>query len=184
MEINQILKTPSAELVNSKPVPTKKPMGTAIEKITADLADSKASEWVVREKAKSKPVGSDAKVINWNDDTASKSAKVAAIEKSKAVTSGNNNGSWSIGEVRPNRSSQYGTAVEAWTSSDSMADVIAGNKSADERRSDKKRNRRPDFYDSEYDRGRTKKVKQPKANKFAATINPFQKVGERISKKH
>ncbi|KAJ1897877.1 hypothetical protein LPJ66_003108 [Kickxella alabastrina] len=184
MEINQILQTPSAELVNPKRVPIKKPMDTAVEKITADLADSKPSEWVVREKAKSKPVGSDTKVINWNDDTASKSAKVAAIEKSKAATSGNSNGSWSIAEVRPNRSSQYGTAVDSWTGSDSVADVIAGNKSADERRSDKKRNRRPDFYDSEYDRGRTKKIKQPKANKFAATINPFQKVGERISKKH
>ncbi|KAJ2029068.1 hypothetical protein GGI08_009667, partial [Coemansia sp. S2] len=74
----------------------------------------------------------------------------------------------------------YGTSVESWTGSASVADEAGASSARD--KSAKKRQRRPDMYDTEYDRGRVKKVKQ-KRNKFASTTNPYQMLGERISKK-
>ncbi|KAJ2347482.1 hypothetical protein GGH91_001798 [Coemansia sp. RSA 2671] len=150
-------------------------------KIGADLGDAGAAEWVVRAKpmqnssaANSAPAaanGSAAQVIEWNEATGSKRAKAAKLSGSKPA------GEWSVSDVRPIRGSQYGASVESWAGSASVADdASARGKSA------KKRQRQPDMYDMDYDRGRVKKVKQ-KRNKFASAANPYQMLGERISKK-
>ncbi|KAJ2854379.1 hypothetical protein J3B02_002704 [Coemansia erecta] len=156
----------------------------AIKKIVADVNDNipSVSGWTVRTKAADSALNkSNSKVISWNEDLASKQAKIAAIAESKAA-----NGSWNVSSVRPDRLSQYGVAVESWNGDSSSSASIAANgqgKSEKDGLAAKKRNRRPDAYDAEYDRGRVKKVRKAKFNQFAATINPFQKVGERISKK-
>ncbi|KAJ2718716.1 hypothetical protein GGI07_005622 [Coemansia sp. Benny D115] len=157
------------------------PQEPAAEK---DEKDAATSEWVVRKKKPTCPTGSaesdGANVVTWNESIASKRAKASAFAEAKSKSkSSSSNSDWSIASVRPNRASQYGASVESWSGGNSVADSHGASASD----SAKKRIRRPDSYDAEYDRGRVKKVKQPKLNKFAATINPFQKVGERMGKK-
>ncbi|KAJ2849320.1 hypothetical protein IWW36_002706 [Coemansia brasiliensis] len=119
------------------------------------------SEWIVREKEK-------VPVISWDEKPASKYAKATAMLESKRSAG------WNVSDVRADRTSQYGAQVESWNGT--VSALPAPPKP-------KKHIRRPDSYDSEYDRGRVKKVKKNKHNRFAATINPFQILGERVSKK-
>ncbi|KAJ2471826.1 hypothetical protein IWW56_006260, partial [Coemansia sp. RSA 2131] len=172
----------AAQTSTESAIDTNKPeASTALEQIkkSVDLAanDTESpsanvapeSEWIVRNKSSTsnkKPV-STAPVVAWNEDTASKRTKAAAILETKRAPE------WSISDVRADRTSQYGTQVESWTGGASATATLPKSK---------KRQRRPDIYDTEYDRGRVKKVKQNKHNKFASTINPFQILGERASK--
>ncbi|KAJ2504719.1 hypothetical protein GGI11_007263, partial [Coemansia sp. RSA 2049] len=82
-------------------------------------------------------------------------------------------GDWSVAETRGNHISQYGADVQSWAGRDSVADEASGAG-----KSRKKRLRRPDVYDSEYDRGRVKKVKKNRHDRFATGINPFQMLSE------
>ncbi|KAJ2648082.1 hypothetical protein IWW40_004170 [Coemansia sp. RSA 1250] len=123
--------------------------------------DTEPSEWVVREKNK-------VPVVSWNENAASKYAKATAVLESKRSAG------WSVSDVRADRTSQYGARVQSWNGAASALPALPKAK---------KHIRRPDSYESEYDRGRIKKVKKNKHNRFAATINPFQILGERISKK-
>ncbi|KAJ1962129.1 hypothetical protein GGI12_002833 [Dipsacomyces acuminosporus] len=157
----------------------------AVEKIGASLSDSAkskddkknatndpaSSEWVVRKKVSS-AVNGKAQVIGWNEDTASKRAKATSLAESRAKNS------WDIAEVRANRKSQYGASVQSWAGTGSAADQLNESLNAP-----RKRQRRPDSWDTEYDRGRLKKVKKHRHNKFASTINPFQLLGERQGNK-
>ncbi|KAJ2823522.1 hypothetical protein IWW50_003745 [Coemansia erecta] len=166
----------SAAQTNNTPDPdTAKPEPpTVLEQIkrSVDLAaEDDSPEWVVRDrssKPSKKSASSAATVVAWNEDTASKRTKAAAILEVKRSTE------WSISDVRADRTSQYGAQVESWTGGISTTATLPKSK---------KRLRRPDIYDTEYDRGRVKKVKKNKHDKFAATINPFQILGERASKK-
>ncbi|KAJ1726379.1 hypothetical protein LPJ61_005228, partial [Coemansia biformis] len=146
-------------------------------------------EWVVRDK----PVPSDpsvssdppacsnkrtdgsAPVVAWNEDAASKRAKSTAAAEARAVAVASGAGQWSVSDVSTSRASQYGAQVESWAGS--IAATGSGHDKA------KKRQRNPDKYDAEYDRGRIKKVKKNKHNRFAATANPFQAHAERRSGK-
>ncbi|KAJ2451152.1 hypothetical protein EV183_003785 [Coemansia sp. RSA 2336] len=119
------------------------------------------SEWAVREKDK-------VPVVAWNESSTSKYAKAAAVLESKRSAG------WKVSDVRADRTSQYGAQVQSWNGTASALPALPKAK---------KHIRRPDSYESEYDRGRVKKVKKNKHNRFAATINPFQILGERISKK-
>ncbi|KAJ2132554.1 hypothetical protein GGH17_003300, partial [Coemansia sp. RSA 788] len=134
-----------------------------------DTESPESSEWIVRNKSSTsnKKPASVAPVVAWNEDAASKRTKAAAILETKPAPE------WSISDVRADRTSQYGTQVESWTGGVSATATLPKSK---------KRQRRPDIYDTEYDRGRVKKIKQNKHNKFASTINPFQILGERASK--
>ncbi|KAJ2098018.1 hypothetical protein GGI09_003529 [Coemansia sp. S100] len=179
-EIGQLVEQPVAQSpLEDKP---RTELAAVAEKINADLGNTNASEWVVRAKPAQSAVvdttpaatSSSAQVIEWNEATGSKRAKAAKLSEGKQA------GEWSITDVRPVRSSQYGTSVESWTGSASVADEAGASSARD--KSAKKRQRRPDMYDTEYDRGRVKKVKQ-KRNKFASTTNPYQMLGERISNK-
>lgn len=142
-----------------------------------------ASEWVVKDKTTPSPSSQDkfaaAPVITWDEDTSSKRAKATAISENKKP-----NSEWNVSDVRLNRKSQYGAIVESWEGSNSIADETTTNGTRSSRHKDgtKKRHRRPDAYDAEYDRGRIKKTKK-KHNKFASTINPFQMLGERNNRK-
>ncbi|KAJ1991320.1 hypothetical protein EDC05_003539 [Coemansia umbellata] len=129
-----------------------------------------SSAWIVRSKS------SKVQVVGWNEDAASKRSKLAAVTDS-VVHNGENG--WDVAEVRGNRTSQYGANVESWAGNSSAADNVSGAG-----KPKKKRQRRPDSYDTEYDRGRVKKVKKNKVNKFASTINPFQMLSEHTSKKN
>ncbi|KAJ2892065.1 hypothetical protein GGI21_005698, partial [Coemansia aciculifera] len=113
-----------------------------------------------------------ASVVEWNEATSSKRAKAAKLAEGKPAA-----GEWDVSDVRPMRGSQYGASVKSWTGTASVADE-AGAKE----KSAKKRLRRPDMYDTEYDRGRVKKIKQ-KRDKFASKANPYQMLGERIAKR-
>ncbi|KAJ2365793.1 hypothetical protein H4S01_003053 [Coemansia sp. RSA 2610] len=132
-------------------------------------AETESLEWVVNDKPKTpkKPASSTAPVVAWNEDAASKRAKAAAVLAAKSSSE------WSVADVRADRTSQYGAHVESWAGGTSTTGVQA---------KPKKRSRHPDNYDSEYDRGRVKKTKKNKRNKFAATVNPFQILSERQSK--
>ncbi|KAJ2492284.1 hypothetical protein IWW37_001596 [Coemansia sp. RSA 2050] len=183
------LKGLTSELVQSAEQPVAKSpsedrprtdLAAVAEKISADLGDASAAEWVVRAKPTQNSPASDttltatngsAQVIEWNEAAGSKRAKAAKL------TGGKSAGEWNVSDVRPVRGSQYGASVESWAGSASVADEVnARDKPA------KKRQRYPDMYDMEYDRGRVKKVKQ-KRNKFGSAANPYQMLGERISKK-
>ncbi|OMJ07624.1 Ubiquitin carboxyl-terminal hydrolase 42 [Smittium culicis] len=100
-------------------------------------------------------------------------------------------------ELSVNKRLLYGKQLESWetssqTPSNSPSDAITDT--AEKRakfllKSEKKRfnqqsiiSKRPNIYDAEYDRGKTKKIKnKPSFNIFDQVINPFQKVSE-ISK--
>ncbi|KAJ2538055.1 hypothetical protein EV175_006544 [Coemansia sp. RSA 1933] len=125
-----------------------------------------SSPWIVRSKAQ---------IIDWNENTASKCSKLAAADEK---TMSRKKEDWSVAEIRAKHASQYGADVKSWTGGSSIADEASG--AAKERR---KRQQRPDFYDSEYDRGRIKKVKKNRHNKFAATVNPYQMYSEHTFKK-
>ncbi|KAJ2807566.1 hypothetical protein H4S07_003567, partial [Coemansia furcata] len=176
-EIGQLAEQPVSQLpAEDKP---RADLAAVAEKISADMGDTSASEWVVRAKpaqqsSNSNTASGSAKVIEWNEATGSKRAKAAKLSEGKPA------GEWSVSDVRLIRGSQYGTSVESWTGSASVADEAGASSARD--KSAKKRQRRPDMYDTDYDRGRVKKVKQ-KRNKFASTSNPYQMLGERISKK-
>ncbi|KAJ2005774.1 hypothetical protein GGI02_001446 [Coemansia sp. RSA 2322] len=155
--------------------------------ISAGLDTAAASsEWTVRAKPSHTAPGDGARVppltksasaphiIEWNETAASKCAKATRLAESRSA------GQWSVADVRSSRSSQYGASIESWAGSASVADEAGASGSKD--KAAKKRQRRPDMYDAEYDRGRTKKVKQ-KRNKFASSANPYQMLGERMSKK-
>ncbi|KAJ2838943.1 hypothetical protein J3B01_001016 [Coemansia erecta] len=141
----------------------------SVDSAADDTESPESSEWIVRNKSttSNKKPASAAPVVAWNEDAASKRTKAAAILETKPAPE------WSISDVRADRTSQYGTQVESWTGGVSATATLPKSK---------KRQRRPDIYDTEYDRGRVKKVKQNKHNKFASTINPFQILGERASK--
>ncbi|KAJ1817460.1 hypothetical protein LPJ75_001707 [Coemansia sp. RSA 2598] len=183
-EIDSLLQAPGRSSAAAAKEDRLEPRQTdrAIKKIVADVNNGgpSVSGWTVRTKAADSSLDKpDSKVISWNEDVSSKRAKIAALGEAKAATS-----SWSVSSARPDRASQYGVAVESWAGDSSARATASGQeKSEKDRLSAKRRNRRPDAYDAEYDRGRMKKVKKAKFNQFAATINPFQKVGERISKK-
>ncbi|KAJ2744756.1 hypothetical protein GGI20_002725 [Coemansia sp. BCRC 34301] len=164
------------------PQPADRPradLAVVAERINADIGAATLSEWVVCTKpAQSSPAAAmlgTAQVIEWNEATESKRAKAEKLAEDKLAAS-----EWDVSEVRPVRGSQYGASIESWTGSASVADEA--NASGARGKSAKKRLRRPDTYDAEYDRGRVKKVKQ-KRDKFASRTNPYQMLGERMSKK-
>ncbi|KAJ2695871.1 hypothetical protein FB645_006351 [Coemansia sp. IMI 203386] len=181
-EIDSLLQTPvhsNAEAA-SKDKPKTQPTDGAIKKIVSDVGrDPSVTGWTVRTKAADPALDkSSSKVISWNEDMTSKRAKITALAETKAESS------WNVSSVRPDRLSQYGVAVDSWAGGEPASSLAnRQERSEKDKLAAKKRNRRPDAYDAEYDRGRMKKVKKAKFNQFAATINPFQKVGERISKK-
>ncbi|KAJ2582817.1 hypothetical protein GGH95_001330 [Coemansia sp. RSA 1836] len=159
-------------------------LATVTERISADLGTASSSEWVVCSKSAQGPLAAGvtasatlgtSKVIEWNEATGSKRAKAAKIAEGKPAA-----GEWNVSDVRPVRGSQYGASIESWTGSASVADEASASSASG--KSAKKRQRRPDMYDAEYDRGRLKKVKQ-KRDKFASKTNPYQMLGERMSKK-
>ncbi|KAJ1860086.1 hypothetical protein LPJ73_001533 [Coemansia sp. RSA 2703] len=151
-----------------------------IEKITADLEDCcSTSSWNVQTKDTKTKASDLSKVIDWNEGMASKQAKIAALVGKKPASD------LDPISMRPDRSSQYGAKIESWAGDSSSADRKMGReKTAEERKAAKRRNRRPDEYDAAYDAGRQKKVKKAKLNKFATIVNPFQTAGERFSKKN
>ncbi|KAJ2900461.1 hypothetical protein IWW38_000514 [Coemansia aciculifera] len=152
------------------------------EKISADIGTATSAEWIVCSKSSKSTPAADttakassldtASVVEWNEATSSKRAKAAKLAEGKPAA-----GEWDVSDVRPMRGSQYGASVKSWTGTASVADE-AGAKE----KSAKKRLRRPDMYDTEYDRGRVKKIKQ-KRDKFASKANPYQMLGERIAKR-
>ncbi|KAJ2787748.1 hypothetical protein GGI15_000449 [Coemansia interrupta] len=170
-----ILASPTSD--DSK-TPSKQADAT-IERITADLEDCcSTSTWNVQTKDSKTTASDPSKVIEWNEGMASKQAKILAIASQKPASN------LDPTSMRPDRSSQYGAKIESWAGESSIADQKAGReRTAEERKAAKRRNRRPDEYDAAYDAGRQKKVKKAKLNKFAAIVNPFQTAGERFSKK-
>ncbi|KAJ1665563.1 hypothetical protein IW140_004052 [Coemansia sp. RSA 1813] len=128
-----------------------------------------SSPWIVRSKPSKAQV-----IIGWNENTTSKRSKLAAAEG----TVNKKADDWNIAEVRGKRASQYGADVESWAGGESIADEVSGVAKAR-----RKRQQHPDMYDTEYDRGRIKKVKKNKHNKFASTINPYQMYSEHTFKK-
>ncbi|KAJ2685917.1 hypothetical protein GGH99_003624 [Coemansia sp. RSA 1285] len=125
------------------------------------------SPWIVR--SKSSDNSSKAQVIGWNENMASKRSKLAATKEALKDKTGD----WSVAEARGNHMSQYGADVQSWAGRDSVADEASGAG-----RPRKKRLRRPDVYDTGYDRGRVKKVKKNRHDRFATGINPFQMLSE------
>ncbi|KAJ2710872.1 hypothetical protein H4R19_003526 [Coemansia spiralis] len=160
---------PAAAAATTAPAPALSPPASPAAGGTSETA------WVVRDKAPSsdtpvpsaKHSGSSVPVIAWDEDTASKRSKAKAAAETTVA------GSWSVAEVSAPRTSQYGAQVESWAGGISAG--IAGKA--------KKRQRGPDIYDAEYDRGRTKKVRKNKHNRFASAANPFQAHAERVSAK-
>ncbi|KAJ2080320.1 hypothetical protein H4R24_003147 [Coemansia sp. RSA 988] len=153
------------------------------------VATPGASEWVIRDKcaasdisAQSSEVPSSKRsnsssnavpIIAWDDAAASKRAKATAIIETRRANS------WSVSDVRADRSSQYGARVESWTGGASKDSTGAGATNIKA----KKRQRRPDAHDIEYDRGRVKKVKKNKHRHFESNINPFQAASEKSRSK-
>ncbi|KAJ2610849.1 hypothetical protein H4S08_003432 [Coemansia sp. RSA 1365] len=151
----------------------------------AFVATSGPSEWIIRDKSAvsdtstksskaspskiSKSGTSAVPVIAWDDATASKRTKTSAIIETKRANS------WSVSDVRTDPTLQYGARVESWTGGISTNSVSAGATNGKA----KKRQRRPDAYDAEYDRGRIKKVKKNKHRPFESNINPFQAVSDK-----
>ncbi|KAJ2784107.1 hypothetical protein H4R18_001329 [Coemansia javaensis] len=131
-------------------------------------------DWVVRDKstahasngAASKSTA--APVIAWNESISSKRAKAAAVAAEPRTDDG-----WSVSDVKANRASQYGALVESWGGGVSAGAAAGGAKAK------KRRQRFPDKYDMEYDRGRVKKVKAHKRSRFASPVNPFQAHADR-----
>ncbi|KAJ1725567.1 hypothetical protein LPJ53_000237 [Coemansia erecta] len=164
---------------SADPKASSKQADAAIEKITADLEDCcSTSTWNVQTKDPKATATDTSKVIEWNEGMASKKAKISAIAGKKPASD------LDPISMRPDRSSQYGAKIESWAGNDSIADQKASReRTAEERKAAKRRNRRPDEYDTAYDAGRQKKVKKAKLNRFADIANPFQTVGERFSKK-
>ncbi|KAJ2822924.1 hypothetical protein FBU31_004446, partial [Coemansia sp. 'formosensis'] len=151
-EIGQLAEQPVSQLpAEDKP---RTNLAAVAEKISADMGDTSASEWVVRAKpaqqsSNANTASGSAKVIEWNEATGSKRAKAAKLSEGKPA------GEWSVSDVRLTRGSQYGASVESWTGSASVADEAGASSARD--KSAKKRQRRPDMYDTDYDRGRVKK---------------------------
>ncbi|KAJ2771366.1 hypothetical protein IWQ57_002245 [Coemansia nantahalensis] len=162
-----------AAVAAAEPAPT--PAPAPAQPASPAVPDASGAAWVVRDKApagdeampSAKPAASSVPVIAWDEDTASKRSKAKAVAETAAA------GSWSVADISTNRTSQYGAQVESW----------AGGVSAGIADKAKKRQRRPDKYDAEYDRGRAKKVKKNKRNRFASAANPFQLHAERVAGK-
>ncbi|KAI8322346.1 cysteine proteinase [Martensiomyces pterosporus] len=136
--------------------------------------DSATSEWVVRKKPANADKPGKVQVISWDEGAASKRSKAISVAENKPASD------WSVADVRGNHRSQYGASVQSWTGTSSAADEL---NEAQLSKSSKKRQRRPDSWNTEYDRGRVKKAKKHKRSKFESTINPFQVLGERQGKK-